>query len=329
MINITTDPLTPADIAARLAALQQPAAPATPAAEARQWRYVRPLSDTLEDYVTFLQDDADYYELGFTELDLWIRGIRPGEMWMISGFSHSGKTQVLLTSYVLNSDKPILHVTFDEPAELVLAKLVAMVLRRSSADLEEEIKRGDARTIDIVRSVAAERFANLIVIDKPLTCGQLTDAVDEAQQFLQRRLQLVAIDYIGLLPSESETEASKAQELKRWLSATQIPGVTIQQNSRSGGGPGEPVTITSGRYGGEQEATGIIGVRRKKDWKDLDEFEREAHRHTVSVSIVKNKRPPAKLGEFDYSMDENTGLILPRHESPRASGAPAWTRELR
>jgi hypothetical protein len=89
----------------------------------------------------------------------------------------------------------------------------------------------------------------------------------------------------------------------------------IHQNTRGGGGPGEPVTMTSGRQGGEDAATTIIGARRKRDWRDMEDHERNAHQNTISISIVKNKRT-SWVGEFDFYMNPLNGMILPRNMDP-------------
>jgi hypothetical protein len=58
----------------------------------------------------------------------------------------------------------------------------------------------------------------------------------------------------------------------------------------------------------------MIGVRRKRDWADLDISERDREKDTVTLHVVKNKRPPGRLTPrdgIDFLMEPNTGVIRP------------------
>ena len=104
----------------------------------------------------------------------------------------------------------------------------------------------------------------------------------------------------------------KVAALKRWCKAQPFPTVCLHQNTRSRGGPGEPVTLMSVAFGGEQEATMIVGVRRKKDSQELDEWARNAHEKTITLHVVKNKRPPGRCTPrdgVDLYMEPLTGVI--------------------
>lgn len=63
----------------------------------------------------------------------------------------------------------------------------------------------------------------------------------------------------------------------------------------------------------------VLGCRRQRDDEELDDYERQRHADTVDVSILKNKRPPNKIGEFTFYLDQNCGLILPMGHRPEPS----------
>jgi hypothetical protein len=93
--------------------------------------------------------------------------------------------------------------------------------------------------------------------------------------------------------------------------------------------------MSSGAFGGEQQATSVIGVRRKKysimaemneiinkldkthserSMERLDSLRYEAkiHEYTVTVSLLKNKRPAGQLvDDIDYEIDLATGRLMP------------------
>jgi hypothetical protein len=103
-----------------------------------------------------------------------------------------------------------------------------------------------------------------------------------------------------------------------------FPTLALQQNSRSRGAPGEPITMLSMGFGGEKEATMILGVRRKKDLESAEATERAMHANTITLHLVKNKRPPGKVTPIegvDFEMVPSTGLIRPLQEDTYVSYA--------
>jgi hypothetical protein len=109
--------------------------------------------------------------------------------------------------------------------------------------------------------------------------------------------------------------------------------LVLHQTSRTAGADGAKLTMSSGSYGGEQQATSIIGVRRKKyqimaeineltEKLDRSHSERlverleflrhdlKIHEFTVTVSLLKNKRPAGQLvDDIDFELDITTGRL--------------------
>jgi hypothetical protein len=109
----------------------------------------------------------------------------------------------------------------------------------------------------------------------------------------------------------------------------------LHQSSRTAGKDGQAVTISSGSFGGEQQATHLIGVRRRKNEiiaaiKEMEEkigsaanpkpewddrladlrYDLGVHQDTVTFNLVKNKRPPCHLvDDTDFVLDKETGRI--------------------
>ena len=318
-----TEPLSPQDIAARLAAVRG-GVQAQTAQEAvvidersmQSYKYLRPLSEAGENLIDTVQNSDGRYMFGLTEIDTRMRGVGNGEMCVVVGYSHSGKTQLVLSSVLHNRTARILFFTMDEPAELVLMKLACMHLGLSAEDMEQLIKDGDSKAIGDLRRVARKEFPNLIVIDAPLNLGQMHQCLQEAEDFWGGECQVIVFDYLNLLRCDADDVEGKSEALKGWIKEVDRPGIVIHQGGRGASGKGQVITMTSGKYGGEQEAIFLIGVRRKRDDESLDVWERERLKDTVSISIVKNKRPPCKLTApegVDFYLNPDTGFIRPLH----------------
>lgn len=250
--------------------------------------------------------------LGLSEIDMLTRGFGPGELIYIAGYTHSGKTQVALTAVVNNRDRRFVLYTMDEPAELVLTKLACMITGSNAERMEERIKSGDETAKAKLRRLANEDFANLIIVDQSMTRSQMTDGIKEAEDYWQEPVDCAMIDYLELFGNAEGMNVEEAsQQLKGWAMCQDFPVVAIHQGSRGNSGKGQVLGMNAMKYGGEQEAIMVIGVRRQRDNEDLDDYDRMRHKDTVSVSVIKNKRPPSKRGEYDYFMDPDCGLVLP------------------
>jgi hypothetical protein len=243
---------------------------------------------------------------------------------------------MLVTQMILNNpDRRIVLFTPDETRVLVLVKLASIVHGVSAEEMEEKIAIGDQSAIDMVRSTATEHFPNLAVFDAALGLQQMTKACGEVEDAIGRP-ELVIYDYIKLLPDHDDVIASY-NAIKGWGKNERVPLVVIQQSSRTKGRDGAVVDMDSGEFGGEQQSTFMIGVRRKKDQakgqlREIDaklkgnprdreglEAAREdaldqlvRHKNTLTFNLVKNKRPPSRLvDDIDFRIDPETGKVHP------------------
>lgn len=319
--------LTEEEIRDNLAALREASAARQSEAEAvgvRQadgMRYVHPLSVAADAALEAIENEDERFMLGLYEIDLRTRGLGAKELMLITGFSHSGKTQLINTAILHNRDKRILFFSMDDPEEMILIKLVCMLTDTDAETLERKLRNRDTDARLKFRQAATHTFANLAVVDQSLGLVEMDKAIEEYKRLHGGVPHVVIIDYVASMHGDGDEDDGikrKVAALKRWLKDKPFGVIAVHQNSRSNGAPGEPITMLSGGYGGEDAATFIIGVRRKKDWKELDGFAREQHESTVTLHLVKNKRPPGKLTStdgHDYEMNRDTGLIRARREN--------------
>lgn len=287
-----------------------------------RYRYVRPFGASADALVDYLQNPEGRFMLGLREIDVMTRGFGRGELCYVTGFAHSGKTQLFLTGLVNNRHRPIVLFTLDEPSELVLAKLVSLVKGWNFEWVEERVKANDRDVIRELKDVAATDFANLIVVDESLSLAQMSDAMKEAEDYLGRKVDAVGIDYLDLLRDGEDTEG-KSQAVKRWTKDHDVATICVHQGGKGESSKGQPITLATMRFGGHAEAIFVLGVRRKRDDESLDGYERAQHKDTVSISVVKNKRPPSKKGEHDFLLDPDSGIIRPIPERPPVGMAAA------
>jgi len=276
----------------------------------QQYSFIRPFDLAAASYVRQVQDDDRFY-LGLTDIDLLTRGHSRGDLTFVTGRPFSGKTQLVLNAVNYNSSAHGIIFTPDETAEMVLAKLVGIRYGVDAKQLEERILTADPETIKLIHHVAAVDFSRLIVVDAGLSIDQMGQAVTEAEDHWQQPIDYAVYDYLELLPGDTGFNGvtAKAQAMKRWTKLANVPMICLHQAKKGDSGRGESVGISDMRFGGDDAATAILGVYRKRENQKLTQLERLGHKNTVTVNVAKNKRPPMLTGETDLYLHPETGLI--------------------
>jgi KaiC/GvpD/RAD55 family RecA-like ATPase len=300
-------------------------------------KYYKPLEDAADEYVYWAQHPGERIYMGIPQLDAAMRGTAPRQMTGVVGYTHSGKTQLLIHMALNNPDRGIPWFAPDESRMAMITKLTAARVGRSARQLEAELNDPlTERQAKAMLYETAEALPNLFVCEENLSTWEMWEACQEFEQVRQMPVQAVVYDFARLLKVEGD-ERSKLEALKHWTNDHEVASFVIHQTSRTAGRDGERITLESGAYGGEDIFTHMIGVRRKYRFyqsiaNDLekaiarteDERKREPlydawteamaevalHRNTITFNLVKNKVPPSELvDEFDLTMDTSCGKL--------------------
>jgi KaiC/GvpD/RAD55 family RecA-like ATPase len=315
-------------------------------------QYYNPLAHAADDFIHWAQHPNERIYLGFNDLDEEMRGIAPSEMCLINGYSHSGKTMFLLQILVANADKPVVYFCPDEPRTLTLIKLTCLMHGIPADMLEDQVANNDYKAIELLKETANQSFPNLAVFDQMMTLNEMENALGEIRDMWGKPALLV-FDYLELLNGGGEDVPSKANTLKAFGKRHNIPLLVLHQSSRTAGADGKKMTISSGAYGGEQQATHIIGVRRKKfeieaQIREIEErldtsknterllerldalrYELRIHQNTVTVNLVKCKRPASKLlDDIDFEIEQGTGRLTRLKNGEFPSEFPTVANEI-
>lgn len=308
--------------------------------------HYNPLANAADEFIHWAQHPNERIYLGFKDLDEEMRGIAPSEMCLINGYSHSGKTMFLLQILVSNADKPVVYFCPDEPKTLTLIKLTCLMHGVPADMLEDQVANNDPKAIELLKETANKSFPNLAVFDQMMTLNEMEQALGEIREMWGQPALLV-FDYLELLNGGGEDVPSKANTLKAFGKRHNIPLLVLHQSSRTAGADGKKMTISSGAYGGEQQATHIIGVRRKKfeiesQIREIEErldtsknterllerldalrYDLRIHQNTVTVNLVKCKRPASRLlDDIDFEIEEGTGRLTRLRNGEFPTGFP-------
>ncbi|MFO0417797.1 MAG: DnaB-like helicase C-terminal domain-containing protein [Planctomycetota bacterium] len=300
------------------------------------YEHYRPLREAADEFIAWAKTPQLRVYTGIPELDAAMRGTAPGELTLVQGFTHSGKTLVMTELMINNPDTPLVLFTPDETRPLVLTKLTSALHGVDARELERRIQQDDSEARELLLETA-ERYGRLAIFDESVSIVDMDNMLDEAGHAMGQRPKGVIFDYAELLEGPDDVKA-KMTALKAWGKRQQVALFVIHQTSRTAGSGGRKMTIDSGAYGGEQQATHVIGVRRKKymhlamlavldekianasNPKSIEEYKsrkREIEtvdlprdQDTITISLVKNKRPPCELvDDLDYMIDPDTGRV--------------------
>tara|TARA_B100000287_G_C20634512_1_gene781146 strand:+ start:650 stop:1612 length:963 start_codon:yes stop_codon:yes gene_type:complete len=312
------DSLTPEEVAHRLSvATDGETVDPSDINKPKTWALTNQVVDNL---VGFIRNPSERWYLGFPEIDLASRGVGKGEVLMVVGRSHTGKSQMLLNSIVVNLiNDPATHVvifSMDEPRELVAMKLFCLLKGRSSTEVEEAIKANDQRTIQELAEASEKELSRVAIIDESLPLTRMEEVMEEIREWFGTNPSFCMIDYLELLPggdSDATGVTTKAQAVKRWAKTQRVPVGLVHQAGRGSGDKGKAAGLYAGRYGGEQEAIFVIEVYRQRDRYDLSPWEKKYHTDSINLNLCKNKRT-ARLIDQTYYLDPSSGHIHPYWE---------------
>ena len=295
-------------------------------------RMYSPLGESVDSFVRWAQSPQERINLGIARIDTEMRGIAPGEIAMVLGFAHGGKTLLLLHTLRHNRDKHVALFIPDEPRELVLIKLTCITHNIDARVLEQRVANHDQEAINLLHQTANEDYPNLAVFDQSLNASDMERGYNELCDVWGQAPELVVVDFLDLVQA-GETVPDKANFLKGFGRKHDVPLLVLHQTSRHAGADGRKPTMSSGAFGGEQQATAILGVRRRKyeiqteinelieklnrggsersqERLDYLRFEQKIHEHTVTVNLLKNKRPAGQLvDDVDFELNAMTGRI--------------------
>ena len=297
----------------------------------------KPLSEAVTGFLEFARHPELRVWTGIQPIDDAIRGIAPGELCQVNGFAHNGKTVLVVEMLLKNEGRVGILFTPDETRTAVLIKLAASVTGIGAEEIERRVNQEDPTILEVLDDIA-QRFSNLAVFDDNISLHSMDRAYDAVRKQLGP-VEFVVFDYADLLDETMEPQ-QKLRALKGWGKDKMVPFILLHQSSKSAGGGGKVVSIESGSHDRGDTGTFIIGVRRKINMlKDqirvceekientqnekmadrlrdrIVEIETDLiprHQNTITVSLVKNKRPPMrKVDEIDFRLDTETGRLIP------------------
>jgi hypothetical protein len=269
------------------------------------------LADQYDRYIEQLRTSKLTFGLG--PVDGRLRGVAGGEVCTIIAKAGTGKTAMLqniLRHVAASPDITSLFCSLEQPLAQVFERYAQMGLTRAGEDIEKSWP-DDAERDLIATTVKADLGTQTLTCARSLSVSQLDQTLDIAEEKAGRPVNLIAIDYLGLLDTRELDKSlygqvsRAAREMKNLAKRRNLAVLCLCQVSRSAGDDGsQPLTINSARESGaiEEAADFLLGMYRP----DMDGDDK-----TIMVQILKNRKGQERV-EFAFDFDKVSLRITPR-----------------
>lgn len=239
---------------------------------------------------------------GYTDLDLIIGGLAPGELTTVAGRPGMGKSALLLCIIIqmlkLMPDKVILFVSLEMDIDQIAGRLIAMEANINVADLRRGKISAGAQFSRFVKGAGDASTLNLAFARATdMSPNALRSTINEAQ-LMYGRVDLVVVDYLQLMQGDGSFKASErvqevsyiTRQLKNMAGDYSVPILTAAQLSRAVDNRADKRPILSDlRESGsiEQDSDVVIFLYRDEVYNGETEFPNQAE-----VIVAKHRNGP-------------------------------------
>lgn len=225
-----------------------------------------------------------------------------------------GKTAFACNVIRHNRHLPVVFFSLEMHGRYIAQRLAAIHTLTSTARIEEELRTtGESTALDSLVS----DFPGLAIVDKPgIGLKDMGEALREATEFWKTRPKLVVIDFLELIGGVATLSAvdqvdKVARKLKDFAREHDVVLLVLHQVGRGEGGSGHiPLSLQSGRYGGEMSADYVLGAFRPCLAPGIsnDEYERTKDRFVLQFLKTRGGSQICPGGEL-HKIDPDTMRI--------------------
>jgi replicative DNA helicase len=226
----------------------------------------RPLSDIKAEALEWASSAHPRVGTGYSFFDKRTNGgIAEGEVALFIARSSVGKTAFAVNVCENNRDVPTVFMSLEMHARFVLQRLTAVHLGMSTRKVEDLARAGDDRPLQ----QTVEEFPLLGIADRPaMGFKEMGIALNEAAEHTGEKPRLVVVDFMELIGGVASLEAvgqvdKTARKAKDFAREHDIALLMLHQVGRGSGQEGHlPLSMNSGRFGGEVSADYMLGAYR-------------------------------------------------------------------
>ena len=254
------------------------------------------------------------WSFGFDVLnEATLGGARPGQMVIVIGRAHTGKTAFVSNCVAKNTTTRTMWISPDETELMFWGKFASLQLGLNRSEFLWGLHNGNEEAMRTMREAMRST---------PHVCFQHASmSVDDIDKSLRiaakyhwdgKPPQVLVFDYLELVKggeADMSSVQKKIESLKELIADWRLVGVILHQSSRGAGKRGAAAGIEGGKFGGDREAHFLIETWRLADTPDLDEDVKRAVSDEISIGLWKNKAGNNDKAEFSVRIDSSGRLL--------------------
>lgn len=214
-------------------------------------------------------------KFGYDVIDDPIRGMIAGEVAIIVGKTSVGKS-AFVHNIILNNvhtDRVVLFFSLEMPLPTVAERTLQMELEKSGRHIEEQFMQGQAFIQEDAEN-AFRQLDNFITIPvQGIKYEVMEKYIFETEEILKKKIDIVAIDYAGLMKTGSgslyEQQSEISRDLKALAGRTHTAVISLAQVSKQYTDT-TPIDLDATRDSGVITEAGdyVIGLWRASGYDD-------------------------------------------------------------
>lgn len=198
---------------------------------------IYPVWAVYDEYREFAQSDKKV-NLGIPEIDKKIRGIRPGQVLTIMGFTGNLKSATLqnfMIHYLRYSKEPVLMFEMEMSRLDIFERAIQISMNIEGSLIEQIFRKGEDKDCQAIIDTLRMEQKDFYIVDIPALDFDLMVKYVRIleEKFIKKKLGLIGIDFLQLMVGSGESYVQKvdaiAKGMKEFAKRTNIPVIAISQ----------------------------------------------------------------------------------------------------
>lgn len=280
------------------------------------------------DEIARFEPKVEGIQFGLPPLDKLTGGLRPGKLNIIAGYSHHGKTSLMMraVNHSIDIGKRCLFISGDDTDDILLTKLIAM---REGCSTEQVEANGPQWRADYVE-LHLEPYLVLAAARDDYTPYDVQDIIENSYPWFDGESpEIICFDYVSILKvpfggnNGGYTNVQNAiYSLKKLIREHKNSVWMVGHQCRKDAADVDALTLNHLEYGGHQQADGVIIGCRRGNMATMsdDQLRDEEQCPKVWLSVMKNKvtgRKSANPCGHPFLIDPVSGYIREILDSDR------------
>lgn len=173
---------------------------------------------------------------GYEKLDKMIDGLRPGHLWVIGGYTNTGKTQAAMNfvAEMVRQGKRVVIYSLEMSQDDILSRLQGIMTDQNGITIYKDFPHDRAKVTESQELILKSQLA---IYTEKSDLSEIMFSMYEEN--LKKKVDLFVVDFIQLVgvkeaKSEYETITKSSLEMQQISKRLQVPVIILSQISNEG-----------------------------------------------------------------------------------------------